>query len=251
MVLAAGCSLWMVAGLAPGVWREAVGSAAAWRQRRVRAAESAENLVKRLMDEKILLEQHVLGLELQVRRSEDPEVQRTVDAIVPYLEEEVAARRRGDTAVHSRLEATMRNVAKHVFDVPMAQLVGLNFKQFNGVQRLSRGRAWRDKGADHVVPATPTPTGTSPRCGFTCTCGTTVFAYAGAEVVSEADAITAAGAWTPDPTAQPFVPLEQLLEQTMRLGMQGRQRHQPFVKRRQPCHAVAAVDAKASTAIWP
>ncbi|CAK0826221.1 unnamed protein product [Prorocentrum cordatum] len=245
MVPADRCSLGIAAGLALGLWRDAVSR----RQRRVRAAVSAENVVKRLMEEKTRLEQSVLGLELQVRRSEDPEVQRRVDAIVPYLEEEMAARRRGDTAVH--LEAIMRNVAMHVFDAPMARLVGLNFKQLNGVQRHSRGRARRDKGADDVVPATPTLRGTSPWCGLVCTCGTTVFANAGAEVVSEADAITAAGEWAPDPTAQPFVPLEQLHEQTMRLGMQGRQRHQPFVKRRRLCHAVAAVDAKASSAMGP
>ncbi|CAK0805218.1 unnamed protein product, partial [Prorocentrum cordatum] len=174
------------------------------------------NLVKRLMEEKTVLEQHVLGLELQVRRSEDPEVQRRVDAIVPCLEEEVSARRRGDTAVRSQLEAIMRIVAMHVFDVPMAQLLGLNFKQLNWVQRRSRVRARRDKGT---------------------------------EVVSEAEVITAPGAWTPDPTAAPFVPLAQLHEHTMSLGMQGRQRHQPFAKRRRLCDAAAAVDAKTSGAI--
>ncbi|CAK0892984.1 unnamed protein product [Prorocentrum cordatum] len=112
----------------------------------------------------------VLALEEQLRRSEGPEVQRRLDALVPFLEEEVTARRRGVAPEHPRMEVIIRNVAMHVFGLPMAQLLGLSFKQLNGgVQRGAQRRSKQtivdvvveiceaDAGVSRVAAGVPAP----------------------------------------------------------------------------------------------
>ena len=57
----------------------------------------------------------------------DPEVRRRVDAILPFLMDEVEAAKRGEAPSHAHRGKVIRNVAFHVFNLPMDQLEVLSF----------------------------------------------------------------------------------------------------------------------------
>ncbi|CAK0839756.1 unnamed protein product [Prorocentrum cordatum] len=88
------------------------------------------------------LQNRIIELEQQGRMCSDADVYCRLLAIMPVLAE-VSARRRSDTAVSSRLEVVMRNVAMHMFDVPMGWLQGLTYKDQTRAQRGGRGQGRR------------------------------------------------------------------------------------------------------------
>ncbi|CAK0909943.1 unnamed protein product, partial [Prorocentrum cordatum] len=94
----------VAAGLAPGVWRASVVSAAAARrQRRARAVESADNLVKRLVKANRVLQEQLE--ELQAVVGDDSELSARLLLVVPMLAAATTGR------VASKLQIARRNTA--------------------------------------------------------------------------------------------------------------------------------------------
>eukprot|EP00959_Pyramimonas_sp_CCMP1952_P396044 8298133-Pyramimonas_sp.AAC.1 len=108
--MAPGSGCLVAAGLAPGEWREYAGrTATARRQRRARAIESADNLVKRLTQENLSLQEQLE--ELQAVLGDDSELSARLRLVAPVLAAAIAGR------LPSKLQVARRNTASHCFNV--------------------------------------------------------------------------------------------------------------------------------------
>ena len=116
----------------------ACGSPARWRtpadRRRARraAAASADGLIASLNDRVFKLQGLVDQLQLV---HDDAEVRDRLSAVIPIIIEEVRAVRDGRQAQHRALDRVWRNVALHLFKIPMADLRRLDRKGLNAAQR--------------------------------------------------------------------------------------------------------------------
>ena len=106
------------------------------RRRARRAAEaSAEGALRHF-------QQRVQALQAEIEKLRvfhvDPEINTRLAAILPILTEEVTAFRNQRVARHEAVARVLRNVALHVFDIPMSDMLTMCMRELNAAQRGSK-----------------------------------------------------------------------------------------------------------------